>query len=258
MNNCILVKSPVFQKENLDLIENLLHAICQVNVHLRPLTSAQRTGRLALHAHNWAKITSDQWVLTQVQGHKLELTSIPHQRKAPEASHMSSQEEQQLWVEIHKFLEKGAIAVVATPLRQCFISRMFLIPKKDGTMKPIIDLRELNKFIHWEHSKMEGIHLIEMLLQEGDWMVKLDLKDTYFAVPIHLADRKYLTFQFSEHHLPVRVPSIRPLVSPESLYKDHEASYSMAETDGLSDDQLHRRQPHTGSVPGKKPSYGAS
>ena len=35
------------------------------------------------------------------------------------------------------------------------------------------------------------------------------------------------------------MPSIRPLVSPESLYKDHEASYSMAKTDGLSDDQLH-------------------
>ena len=55
MNNCILVNPQFFQKENLDLIENLLHAICQVNVHLRPLTSAQRTGRLALHAHNWAK-----------------------------------------------------------------------------------------------------------------------------------------------------------------------------------------------------------
>ena len=192
----MLVNPQFFQKENLDLIQNLLHAICQVKVHTRPLKSAQRTGRLAPHAHNWPKITSDQWVLTQVQGHKLELTSIPHQRKAQEVPHISSQEDQQLWAEIHKLLEKEAIAVVATPLQQCFISRMFLIPRKDGTMRPIIDLSELNKFIHWEHFKMEGIHLIQMLLQEDDWMVKLDLKDAYFAVPIHLADRKYLTFQF--------------------------------------------------------------
>ena len=53
MNNCILVNPQFFQKENLDLIQSLLNAICQV--HLRPLTSAQRTGRLAPHAHNWAK-----------------------------------------------------------------------------------------------------------------------------------------------------------------------------------------------------------
>ena len=57
------------------------------------------------------------------------------------------------------------------------------------------------------------------------------------------------------HHLPVRVPSIRPLVGPEDLHKSNEACHSMVEKDGLSDDQLHRRQPHTGS---KKPSYGVS
>ena len=68
--------------------------------------------------------------------------------------------------------------------------------KEGWTMRPIIDLRELNKFIHWEHFKMEGIHLIQMLLQEGNWMMKLDLKDAYFAVPIHHTHRRYLMFQF--------------------------------------------------------------
>ena len=46
-------------------------------------------------------------------------------------------------------------------------------------MRPIINLWELNKFIHWVHLKMEEIYLV----QEGDWMVKIDLKDAYFAVP---------------------------------------------------------------------------
>ena len=31
----------------------------------------------------------------------------------------------------------------------------------------------------------ERMHLLKDMLQEGERMVKLDLKDTYFAVPIH-------------------------------------------------------------------------
>ena len=78
------------------------------------------------------------------------------------------------------------------PPQKGFISRMFLVPKKDGSYRPIIDLRQLNKFIRWEHFKMEGIHLVKDLLRQGDWMVKLDLKDAYFAVPIHQEYQQYL------------------------------------------------------------------
>jgi hypothetical protein len=43
---------------------------------------------------------------------------------------------------------------------------------------------------------MEGIHLIEGLKQEGDWFIKLDLKDEYFALPIHQEHWELLQFQF--------------------------------------------------------------
>lgn len=78
---------------------------------------------------------------------------------------------------------------------QGFISRCSSFQKKDGGARPIIDLRELNKFIHWEHLKMDGIHLIKDLLQEGDWMIKIDLRDAYFALPIHQSHRQFLRFQ---------------------------------------------------------------
>ena len=174
-----------------------MYAIGFVRGHLKPLQSrGQVTGRLAHHYQSWTQITADPWVLEQVQGHKLELICTPHQRKVPEAPHLSTEKEKLLEAEVLRLLEKGAISPLTIPIAESFISRMFLIPKKDGTMRPIIDLRELNKFVHSEHFKMEGIHLIQMLLQEGDWMVKLDLKDAYYAILIDHSHRKYLAFQF--------------------------------------------------------------
>ena len=43
---------------------------------------------------------------------------------------------------------------------------------------------------------MEGLHTARSLLRNGDFMMKLDLRDAYFAVPIHQDSRKYLRFLF--------------------------------------------------------------
>jgi len=39
---------------------------------------------------------------------------------------------------------------------------------------------------------MEGLHVVRSLLQKGDFMMKLDLMDAYYAIPIHPTYRKYL------------------------------------------------------------------
>ena len=149
-------------------------------------------------------ITQDTWVLENVQGHRLELIQTPWQAAAPEEPHLSPELENCMAEEVSKLVQKGAVSLVDHPEPDSFVSRMFLVPKGDGSHRPIIDLRELNKFIRWEHFKMEGIHLLKDLLQKGDWMVKLDLKDAYFAVPIHQEHRQYLrvrwkgkTYQFN-------------------------------------------------------------
>ena len=42
---------------------------------------------------------------------------------------------------------------------------------------------------------MEGIHTVkELTMKPGDWFAKLDLKDTYFTVPMHSSHKKYLRF----------------------------------------------------------------
>ena len=43
---------------------------------------------------------------------------------------------------------------------------------------------------------MENIHLVENLIHEGDWMIKMDLKDAYFSIPIHPEHHHFLSFQW--------------------------------------------------------------
>ena len=62
---------------------------------------------------------------------------------------------------------------------------MFLIPKKSGEFRPVINLRSLNKFVKYQHFKMEGIRLVKDLLTPGHYLGAIDLKDAYFLILIH-------------------------------------------------------------------------
>lgn len=57
-----------------------------------------------------------------------------------------------------------------------------------------LESTERNRFPPKEKFKMEGLHTTRSLLRRGDFMMKLDLKDAYNAVPIHPESRKYLWF----------------------------------------------------------------
>lgn len=94
---------------------------------------------------------------------------------------------------VGELLQKGAVAKVRDP-QGGFHSTLFLVPKKDGRQRSVINLKALNCFIQPQHFKMEGIHTVKELMKPGDWFVKLDLKDAYFTVPMHSSHIKYLRF----------------------------------------------------------------
>ena len=51
-------------------------------------------------------------------------------------------------------------------------------------MHPVFNLKKLNQFAPYEHFKMEGIAVVVDMLQPRDWMIKIDLKNSCFAVSI--------------------------------------------------------------------------
>ena len=77
-------------------------------------------------------------------------------------------------IEIQDLLGKGAIEETQ-PNGWGFISNVFLVPKKDGGQRPVINLKKLNEYVHTKHFKMEGIHLLKDLPRKGDYiMTKVD------------------------------------------------------------------------------------
>ena len=93
-------------------------------------------------------------------------------------------------------LQKGAIRRASFDPRQ-FISNLFIIPKKFGDLRPVINLKPLNEFVQYHHFEMEGLNTLLDLLSGSEFFTTIDLKDAYFSIPIHADHYKYLRFAWN-------------------------------------------------------------
>ena len=160
----------------------------------RGLVATVHAGRIRWFIHNWRLITQDQWVLEMVQGFRLPLLQTPVQSKPLPEIHLAADQTALIMTEVEELIRKGAIS----PALQApggFVSELFLVPKKDGGFRPVINLKALNMFIQEKHFKMENFHLIKELVRPQEWLVKVDLKDAYFLVPVHPDHHRFLQFQ---------------------------------------------------------------
>ena len=152
-------------------------------------------GRLAHFAKNWEEISNDPWILETIRGYQVEFHTIPQQVGYPNEIQLDATQSQALTKEVEELVRKEAI--VSPPYNDVgFMSQMFLVPKSDGSWRPVINLKSLNKYVIARHFKMESIRTAKGLMQTGDWLVKLDLKDAYFSVPIHPSSQKFLKFKW--------------------------------------------------------------
>ena len=127
---------------------------------------------------------------TSVCDHPSHLPPSPH---PPLRSHPRF--EQILTTEVQDLEAKRAISKVRED-GMGFVSPMFLVPKSDGTWRPVVNLKALNRYVVSQHFKMESIRMVKGLIEQGDWLLKLDLKDAYLTVSIDQGHRKYLCFHW--------------------------------------------------------------
>ena len=154
------------------------------------------SGRIRHCFQNWNILTTDPWILQVVKGLRIEFSiPVPVQINIPNEITVSSEQMKIIDQEVQSLLEKQAIHKVPN-YSKGFVSQLFIVDKKDGGKRPVVNLRNLNQYLEYFHFKMEGIHLVRDMIQRGDWLVKLDLKDAYLTIPIHREFQKYLQFKW--------------------------------------------------------------
>ena len=159
-----------------------------------PLTlpSIPVRGRLAHFAQNWANITDDEWVLSLIRkGYRIPFKERPI--LSPDPVFFQRPLSQQLEEEVASLLSKGAVEEI---IPECpgYYSRIFLVPKKNGKLRLIIDFSALNHFVYTGTFKMETQRKVRKAIRLNDWAFSLDLTDAYLHILIHHRSRKYLRF----------------------------------------------------------------
>ncbi len=145
--------------------------------------------------------------------------------------------------EVMNLLANGAVETVLPAQSELGYSRYFRIPKKDGGLRPILDLRHLNCALMRRPFRMITLKQILLQVCPVDWFLLLDLKDAYFhiqiAPPHH---RQFLRFAFEGVAyqytvsgclwLPALLPSAWTQLFP--LWGRWESAFSTTLTSGLS------------------------
>ena len=158
-------------------------------------------GKISNCISQWFDFTHDPWILGVIKGYCLEFTETPYQNFIPRELKFSQIECEVVNNEITTFIEKGIIRKVIfdkSLTNDQFISTIFLRPKKNGTYRVILNLKELNQFVENYHFKMETLKSALTLIKPGSWFCSVDIKEAYYSVKIDQDSRKFLRFKWDE------------------------------------------------------------
>ena len=154
-------------------------------------------GQIAEHIQEWQKLTSDRFVLQVVRGDTKEFENdIPIKHNAKNLS-FSPEEEVEIQVILEEMLHKQIIRETTHESTE-FVSPIFIVKKPDGGTRLILNLKELNEFVKYEHFKMDGIKTIINMVTRNCFMATIDLKDAYYSVAISRLFQKFLKFKWKD------------------------------------------------------------
>lgn len=152
-------------------------------------------GRLKHFSENWRKITNDQNILDIVQHCRIEFADGENPVNFQSyCNNFSFEENLIVDQEIKKLLDLKVIKEVEHHPNE-YISPIFLVPKKDGEYRMILNLKNLNKSIAYYHFKMETFESALKLVKPNCFFASVDVRLAYYMVPIHPLDQVKLRFQ---------------------------------------------------------------
>ncbi len=159
-------------------------------------TIPESDGPLAQRLAEWKKITSNKFILQSIQGYRIPFKSKPPLIRDPHkfAFSLPPSSAKIIDEEVDSLLNtKDAIEIA--PRDAGFFSRMFTVPKKGTTeLRPVLNVKRLNKFINTPKFRMPTVKQVRNMLQPMDYLLKIDMRHAFYHVPIWIKHRKFLRF----------------------------------------------------------------
>ena len=154
-----------------------------------------RAGSLKQFIDKWEKITSDDSILETVKSCNIDLineSELSH-LKPKYPLNFNENERQIIDREVEKLLGKNIIEKCDHSPGE-IISSIFIRQKKDKTYRVILNLKEFNNYVEYNHFKMESLQSVLKVMKQGCLMASVDLKDAYYSVPLANDQRKFTRF----------------------------------------------------------------
>ncbi|XP_063897312.1 uncharacterized protein LOC135118658 [Helicoverpa armigera] len=152
-----------------------------------------RGGCLKFSTERWAQLGANQFILNTIANYRLPFRSKPPLTYPGQnflkciATKVSLEMTRVIQdLKMQGILEKPAVVDPG------FFSKMFLIKKADGGLRPIFDLKALNRYIATKHFYLISQLDIVTFLQANDWLVKIDLHQAYFHLCVAETHRRFL------------------------------------------------------------------
>ncbi len=187
--------------------------------------------------HEWERLPGvSLWVLCTIRsGYTLQFGRNPPRFDGVHLTVVNSASKASvLQQELSSLLQKGAIQEVPQlDVERGFFSRYFLVPKRDGGLRPILDLRRLNFSLYKGKFKMLTIKTIMSQVQEGDWFVPIDLKDAYFHIQVVQRHRRFLRFAFGGKAYQYKVLPFGLALAPRTFTKCIDAALAPLRLQGI-------------------------
>ena len=152
-------------EKDLKLVHPIVKQLFYKKVFQRVLGKGfHQAGKIKNFLQNWELITGDPDILALIKGFKILVLSQTIQDYVPRIRKMSKAQRKLVEAEIEAMLRKGTICQIHKKQVE-FISLLFLAEKNDGGQHPVINLKNLNLFVSYEHFRMESLNLLQFLLE---------------------------------------------------------------------------------------------
>lgn len=130
-----------------------------------------------------------------MNGYVIQFVGNPWQSRASHIVEFSQDASALVDLEVAHILDKGVAVHMLEDFFFFNFEFVFWVEKKDKGWRPVVNLRDLNWFVKHYHVKMEGIPVLRDILQEEDWLEKLDLRNAYFPIHMDYGSQNYINFR---------------------------------------------------------------